>query len=89
MPTVAQPSLGYAFDDMAVTVLALLTDATNLTILPVLRDNTETIGVGWHCFKHWNVFVIATEKKMVMQKSIFLPHTLTLPPPPPQFSSLL
>ena len=74
MPTVAQRSLGYAFYDMAVSFLALLTDATNLTItLPLSRDNTETIGVGWHCFKRWNVFVIATEKKMVMQKSIFLP----------------
>ena len=83
MPAVAQHSLGYAFYDMAVSVLALLTDATNLTILPLSRDNTETIGVGWHCFKRWNVFVIATEKKMVMQKSIFLPHKLTLTSPPP------
>ena len=82
MPTVAQPSLGYAFYDMAVSVLALLTDATNLTILPLSGDNTEKVGVGWHCFKRWNVFVIATEKKMVMQKCIFLPHTLTLIPPP-------
>ena len=71
MPTAAQPSLGYTFYVMAVLVLALLTDATNLTILPLSRDSAETIGVGWHCFKRWYVFVFATEKKMVMQKEVF------------------
>ena len=30
LPTAAQPSLGYAFHDMVLLVLALLTDATNL-----------------------------------------------------------
>ena len=35
------------------------------------RDNAETIEVGCHCFKCWNVFVIATEKKMFMQKEVF------------------
>ena len=41
------------------------------TILTLSRDNAETIEVGCHCFKCWNVFVIATEKKMFMQKEVF------------------
>ena len=57
---------------MAVSVPALLTDATNLTIIfPLSRDSAETMGVGWHCFKRWYVFVIATGKKTVMQKEVF------------------
>ena len=42
-----------------------------VTILTLSRDNAETIGVGWHCFEFWNVFVIATEKKIVMQQEAF------------------
>ena len=42
-----------------------------VTILTLSRDNAETIGVGWHCFEFWNVFVIATEKKIFMQQETF------------------
>ena len=28
-----------------------------VTILTLSRDNAETIGVGWHCFEFWNVFM--------------------------------
>ena len=36
------------------------------------NDNAETIEVGCHCFKCWNVFVIATKKKMFnMQREAF------------------
>ena len=38
LPTAAQPSLGYAFYDMAVLVLALLTDATNLYKMQMQRS---------------------------------------------------
>ena len=37
LPTAAQPSLGYAFYDMALLVLALLTDATNLYKMQMQR----------------------------------------------------
>ena len=33
--------------------------------------NAETIEVGCHCFKCWNVFVIATKKKMFVQREAF------------------
>ena len=42
-----------------------------VTILTLSRDNAETIGVGWHCFEFWDVFVIATEKKIFMQQEAF------------------
>ena len=46
----------------------LLFIATNW-ILTLLRDKEETIGVGCHSFTCWfNVFVIATEKKIFMPK---------------------
>ena len=37
LSTAAQPSLGYAFYDMALLVLALLTDATNLYKMQMQR----------------------------------------------------
>ena len=40
LPTAPQPSLGYAFYHMAVSVLALLTDATNLNKIQMHRPMT-------------------------------------------------
>ena len=47
LPTATQLSLGYAFFDMAVSVLPLLTDATNLNKIQMHRPmNTMSL----HCF---------------------------------------
>ena len=43
-----------------------------LAILRLSRDNAETIEVGFHCFKCWNLIVIPTEKKMFnMEKEAY------------------
>ena len=47
----------------ATAVFSLLWTLYLLTILTLSRDNAATIRVGCHCFKCWNVFVIATEEK--------------------------
>ena len=48
LPTSAQPSLGYAFYDMAVSVLALLTDATNLYKMQMHRP-VNTVFLYYYC----------------------------------------
>ena len=32
---------------------------------------TPDRSIGWHCFNCWNVFIIATEKKIFMQQEAF------------------
>ena len=48
LPTAAQPSLGYAFYDMALLVLALLTDATNLYKMQTHRP-VNTMLLYYYC----------------------------------------
>ena len=47
LPTATQLSLGYAFFDMAVSVLPLLTDATNLNKIQMHRPMST---MSLHCF---------------------------------------
>ena len=56
----------------ATAIFSLFWTLWQLTIILTLsRNNVKTIRVGYHCFKCWNVFVIATEKEIFMQKEAF------------------
>ena len=55
----------------ATVVFGLLWTLLWLKILTLWKENAEIMGIGCHCFKCWNVFIIATEKKMFMQKGAF------------------
>ena len=50
LPTATQPSLGYAFYDMAVSVLALLHDATNLNKIQTHRPMNTKFLYCCHVF---------------------------------------
>ena len=52
------------------------------------RNNAGTIQVDYHCFRCWNVFAIASEKKIFMQKEAFFFAT-TLKLKHPKLGSLL
>ena len=60
----------------ATTVFWLLWNLQRAATVTLWRENTERKGVSWHCFKCWNVFVIATEKKIFMQQEALLSCSL-------------
>ena len=60
----------------AIAVFRLLWNLQRAAIVTLSRENTERKGIGWHCFKCWNVFVIATEKKIFMQQEAFFSCSL-------------
>ena len=65
LPTVVQLFLGYAFNDMAVSVLALLTDATNLNKIQT-RKPMNTMFL--YCC---NVFVQKRHLKLAKLTNLF------------------